>query len=158
MEKKMSKDELYEEYLTRIANAYISKDFSEIYELFDEDIAWESNWVFEPRKGKDVVVKYYEDKAEVLQGSSWETYHTLVKTLDPFSEPIKSVFTIAENNAKVFLMHEIGKIMDYVLQVSDTGERSDMVIDIKINDNDLIYKIDICIPSLFKFEFYKKIN
>ena len=147
------KNELYENYLTAIAKAYIDQDFSEIYKLFDEHIVWESNWVTEPRKGRDAVIEYYDKKAEQPKGSSWKTYHTLVTTLDPLSTPIKP-----EDRETVRLVHEAGKLLDYVLQVSDSGEESDMVIDIEINDENLISRIDICIPSLYVFEFYKRIN
>ena len=147
------KNGLYESYLTAIATAYINHDFGGIYRFFDEQIIWESSWVLEPRRGRDTVIEYYERKAQQLKGSPWKTYHTLVKTLDPFSAPIKP-----GKHETLFLVHAAGKLMDYVLQISDTGEKSDMVIDIEINDENLISRIDICFSSLYKFEFYRRIN
>ena len=148
-------EELYEKYLTIIAECFKNKDFTDLFPYLSKDIVWESNWVIEPREGYDVVVDYYKNKAKQLRNSSWEMHHTLVKTLDPFSEPIKG--NVKAGNTTVILAHETGKLMDYVLQISDTGEKSGVIIDIKINEDKLISRIDMCIPSLFKFEKYKEL-
>lgn len=151
----MNKD-LYEKYLTVIANCYINKNFEELYPLLAEDIVWESNWVLEPRKGYDTVVSYYKNKQEQLANSTWRTYHCLVETLDPFKNPNKS--TRDANGNRVMLFHDTGLLLDYCLQVSDTGEKSDMIIQIKINDDNKISRIDMCIPTLFNYKKYKSIN
>lgn len=141
---------ILEERLTLIANCYIKQDFKDLYPYLSNDVAWESNWVMEPRKGYEVVTKYYDDKAIQLKNSGWKTYHTLVKTLDSYDNP---------NKSNVILAHEVGKLMDYVTQVSNKGVKSDMIIDIKVNDdNGLITRIDICMPSLFNYEKYREIN
>ena len=148
-------DDLYEKYLTIIAKCYKEKDFKQLYPYLSKDIVWESNWVLEPRKGYDVVVAYYENKAKQLKESSWQTYHTLVRTLDPFSRPMGS--NIKAGNSTVILAHKAGKLMDCVLQISDSGKKSYTIVDIKINEDKLISRIDMCIPDLFVFEKFKEL-
>ena len=64
---------------------------------------------------------------------------------------------IKAGNSTVILAHKAGKLMDYVLQISDTGEKSYTIVDIEINKDNLISRIDMCIANLFNFEKYKEL-
>ena len=143
---------LLEERLTLLANCFIKCDFNDLFPYLAKDVVWESNWVMQPRVGYDVVVNYYKTKAKQFKTSSWHTYHTLVKTLEPKLSGLNS------KNGRVMLYHEKDILLDYVKQISDKGEISYSIIELKLNEEGLITRIDMCMPELFSFEKYKVIN
>ena len=143
--------ETHVEIAKKIIKAYEQADFTELYQLFSEDILWCSQWVIHDRKGKDDIIKYYDEKARQIKNSNSEIKGLVIETVEqrPF---------VANPNVpqpQVMLYTPAGKICAVIGQRIDDKENH-MVLEFKLNAKLQITNILIADPSFYTFKVYEE--
>ena len=107
--------EKYVEIAKKIIKAYEQADFTELYLLFSEDILWCSQWVVPDRKGKDDIIKYYDEKARQIKNSNSEIKGLVIETVE------QRAFVANPNvpQPQVMLYTPVGKICTIIGQKVD---------------------------------------
>ncbi len=148
--------ELLLKYLKIIGNGYATGDFKELYPFLAPDCVWESQWRLTPETGKETVINYFNKKGDILRETASFPKWMVVEFVDNLN-PIKA--SIVKRNVKnppvsIGLLYEKGKLALFMAQ--DLDDRvSSSIVDIKIDENNLIKRIDMCMPELFKFVKYE---
>ena len=141
----------YVEITKKIIKAYEQADFTELYSLFSEDILWCSQWVVPDRKGKDNIIKYYDEKARQIKNSNSEIKGLVIETVEP------GAFISNPNvpQPQVMLYTPAGKICAILGQKLDDRENQ-MVLTFELNDKLQITNISIADPSFYTFKPYEE--
>jgi RimJ/RimL family protein N-acetyltransferase len=148
----------YEAYcLKKLGIAYCSADFSEFYPFLSDDCVWESQWVLEPRIGKETIVEYYENKSRSLRESDSRISFTVVQLIGNLNTgTVQDLVVNGEKRHGSFgLFYENNKPCLYLRQRAN-GELNGMIIQPEFDNNGKLKRLDVCIPELFRFEPYKK--
>lgn len=155
MNKTMDKD-LQLKYLTLIANCYATGDFEPLFPYLSEDCVWESQWRLDPEDGKAAVEAYFREKGEILKEYRAFPKWTVVEFVDNMNliRPAKAtVDGETKQNVVVGLLYDPGELALYMTQDLEDGKAESM-LRIKVNEENLIKRIDMCMPGLFKFVKY----
>ena len=125
----MEKEVIKLKLLNIVANGYETGNFDEMIPYLSEDCVWESQWVIEPRVGITKLKDYYTEKGKLIK------------------------------ERKSFCKCEIFKCtnmpgLGILLEQEVNNEKIQTVITIKINDDNLISRIDI---SNSEFYYNKEI-
>ena len=147
--------ELFIKYLEIIGNGYVTGDFEPLFPYLATDCVWESQWRLIPETGKHEVVNYYRKKGEVLKESQTSLKYMIVQFIDNMN-PVEMDAKINREvvrEAKIGLFYEVGKLALFLAQELNNTTNA-VILDIKINKEGLISRIDLCMPELFKFEKY----
>ena len=143
--------ETYVEIAKKIIKAYEQADFTKIYPLFSEDIVWCSQWVIPDRKGKEEIIRYYDEKSKLLKQSNSEIKGFVIETVE------QGTFETDPNNQQpqVMLYTPAGKICAILGQRTD-GKENHMVLTFELNDKLQITNISIADPSFYTFKVYEE--
>ena len=154
MHKSIDKD-MALKYLTLIGSCYASGDFEPLFPYLSSDCVWESQWRLTPENGKHEVMNYFRKKGEILIESGAFPKWMVVEFIDNMN-PIRNANIKAGkedwNPSSVALLYPAGELALFMSQ--DLNDYSNaMILRITVKD-DLISRIDLCMPELFKFEKY----
>lgn len=143
--------ETYVEIAKKIIKAYEQADFTELYPLFSEDILWCSQWVVPDRKGKEKIIKYYDEKARQIKNSNSKIKGLVIETIE------QGTFEINPNVPlpQVILYTPAGRICAIIGQRVDDRENH-MVLTFELNDKLQITNISIADPSFYTFKVYEE--
>jgi hypothetical protein len=136
-----------------VGQAYESSRFSEIFPLLAEDAVWESQWRLDPERGRDQVIRYYKIKEEALRNAGVRIRWAVVELVDNLN-PMPGNDGQG-NRVHVGLYYPEGKLCLYMEQALN-GEINGMIIDLTMNEDGLITRIDMCMPELFQFKRYEE--
>lgn len=144
-------------YCKILGNCYATGDFSDIFRYLAEDCIWESQWRFTPETGKEAVVKYFTNKGLLLKESGAFPKYLVVEFIDCMNmvEHADIMINGKSERASFSLLYEPGKIALFMAQTLDDVTNG-MIIDLTLNDDHLISRIDLCMPELFKFKKFEK--
>jgi ketosteroid isomerase-like protein len=144
-------------YLNKLGIAYRSGDFTGIYPFLSDDCVWESQWVPEPRTGKDPVIEYFENKSRALMGSDSLVDYSVVQLIGNLNTSgSQDLVAGGEKRRGSFgLFYEDRKLCLFLRQKVN-GETNVMIIHPKFDKNGKFKRLDVCMPELFRFEPYKK--
>ena len=148
--------ELALKYLTLIGSCYATGDFEPLFPYLSGDCVWESQWRLTPETGKVEVMKYFRKKGEILRESRAFPKWMIVQFIDSMN-PIRDAKVKAGKKdwetAHVALYYPPGELALFMSQ--DLDDYSNAMIGRITVEDDLISRIDLCMPELFKFEKYE---
>ncbi|SFO17470.1 hypothetical protein SAMN05216351_10438 [Pseudobutyrivibrio sp. JW11] len=153
--KSVSNREILYKYCEIMAKCYSTGNFTEIYPFLSDDCVWESQWRLTPEEGKDAVVRYFTNKGRILQESKSFPQTLIVEFVDNINLMDEAAMKTKEGiqHGKLGLVYETGKIALFMAQELNDVTNG-MILDFTLNDDNLIKRIDICMPELFKFKKY----
>ena len=139
------------EALWHLRKAYRSGDFSEFVSCLSEDCVYESMWVLEPLRGKEAVSNHLLRKGKAIKDSGafpecWIV--ELVGNMNPLPES-DIVVNGEKKRATLALDYEPGKYCMMMEQELD-GKINGVLLDLKLNEDGMVTRIDLCIPELFQ--------
>ena len=142
---------IYVEIAKKIIKAYEQADFKELYPLFSEDILWCSQWVIPDRKGKEEIIKYYDEKSRQIKNSNSEIKGLVIELVE--QEP----FETNQNGPQpqVILYTPAVKICAILGQKVDDRENH-IVLTFELNNKLQITKISMSDPSFYNFKVYEE--
>ena len=130
--------------------AYEKGDFTEFVDLLTEDCVYESMWVLEPLCGREAVSRHLLGKGKSIRESEsfpgcWIV--ELVGSMNPLPES-DSIVNGEKKRATLALAYEAGKFCLMMEQELD-GKTNAALVDLKLTEDGMVSRIDICIPELF---------
>lgn len=134
-----------------VAEAYQTVRFGGIFPLLNEDCVWESQWRLAPERGRDQVIRYYTQKEENMRGYEGTIRCGIVELVGNLN--FLSGKDQSEQHISAGLFYPDGKLCVYMEQLLD-GQINGTLIDLTLNEDGLITKIDLCMPELFRFRMY----
>lgn len=150
------KNDVLFERLKVLCNGYSTGKFDALFPYLSDDCVFESQWVLTPNVGKDAIIDYLTGKGETLRRTNSLPECTVVEFVGSFN-PIKNA-NIHLNGGEpqvgnLGLWYTDGKLAMLMCQQLDE-EMISIIVDIKLNENNLISRIDLCMPELFRFKHY----
>ena len=140
-------DDDYKAYcVEKIIEAYRTGSFDALYDTFDDDIQYHSQWVLEPMIGKKEIIDYFDKKGETIRKSIEES-RTAING---------SVVVITSNHKRtgnMILMTQPCQICALISQELN-GKTNWIFISPKFNDKDKIIELCLNDPGLFNFKPY----
>ena len=133
-----------------LEGAYEEGDFSEFVQLLTEDCVYESMWVLEPLCGREAVTNHLMGKGNSIRRSgafpkAWIV--ELVGNINPIHEADINI-NGEKKYGSVALAYEAGKYC-LMLEQELQGKTNKMLIDLKLNEDGKISRLDLCMPELF---------
>lgn len=139
------------EILGHLSRAYRTGDFSFFVTLLSDDCVYESMWVLDPLRGKEAVSNHLLGKGNSIKESKtfpdcWIV--ELAGNMKPLPES-DVIVNGEKKRAAIALAYEPGK---YCLMMEQelNGETNGVLLDLKLNDEGLVCRMDLCIPELFQ--------
>ena len=156
MKTKLELATLIYKYLEIISDGYEKGDFEPLFPYLAEDCVFESQWVLAPNTGYEAVVSYLTAKGETLKtsGSFPSCYiQELVGNINTIKDVNINV-NGEKQHGSVGLHYPSGELCLLMRQTID-DKTNDVILRIKLNDDEKIARIDLCMPELFKYrDFY----
>ena len=156
MKTKLELATLIYKYLEIISDGYEKGDFEPLFPYLAEDCVFESQWVLTPNTGYEAVVSYLTAKGETLKesGSFPSCYiQELVGNINTIKDIALNV-NGEKQHGSVGLHYPSGELCLLMRQDID-DKTNDVILRIRLNDNEKISRIDLCMPELFKYrDFY----
>ena len=148
--------ELALKYLTLIGSCYATGDFEPLFPYLTNDCVWESQWRLTPETGKEEVMKYFRKKGEILQETKSFPKWMIVQFIDNMNPVHGASVKVGKEDRKTAsfgLLYTPGELALFMSQ--DLDDYSTAMIGMITVKDDLISRIDLCMPELFKFEKYE---
>lgn len=150
------KNDVLFEHLKVLCEGYSTGRFDSLFPLLAEDCIFESQWVLTPHKGKAETIDYLTGKGVSMRKSNCCPKCTIIKLVGNINKIENAEIHLnggEAQRASFGLWYPDGKLAMLMCQHLN-GERNFVVVDMQLNENDLISRIDLCMPELFKFEHY----
>ena len=151
-----SKNDILYQHLSVLSKCYSTGFFEELFPRISENVIMESQWVMIPNEGKDAVVKYFSGKGKTLRSHNCCPECRLVKLVGNLNLIDNAEMNIngEEKVGSFGLLYDNGK---YALLMSQTlnNTTNRVIVDLTLDEQGLISRIDLCMPELFRFEFLK---
>ena len=145
------------EVLKALNDGYETGDFDDFFPMLAPDCLLKSQWVMTPNEGYDAVVSYFTEKGKTLKKAKAFPSCTLVELIRNQSPKIKANAAInadAPKQTMLSLMHTPGKLC-LLMEQKLNGENIGVIVDVKLNENGYVRRIDLCMPELFHYRpFY----
>ena len=153
---KQENKKLYYEYLTILGKGYETGDFSELFPLLSEDCVFESQWVLYPNVGYEVIVDYLTGKGRTLKRTQSFPSCSVQELVGNINYIRNANFTVnGEKQKGAFgLYYDDGELCLLMHQILN-GETNDVIVRLKVDEENKIKRIDLCMPELFRFKPYK---
>lgn len=155
MKTRLELDALVYKYLDLIASGYETGDFEPLYPYLAKDCVLESMWVITPNVGYDAVVSYLTGKGKTL------------KRTDSFpscsiQELVGNINTIKNADINVNGKKQSGSVGLYypsgelclLMEQTIEDKTNGVILRVKINDEEKISRIDLCMPELFNYRCF----
>lgn len=145
------------EQLSRVFEAmrkgYETGDFSEFFLFLSDDCVYESHWVLTPMVGKEKIVYHLTGKGEALIESGSFCDCTLVELIGNVNTvPCEKVNVNGKpaGPGRVGIHYTHGKYC-LLIEQEVNGEHIEILIDLRLNDEGKVARIDLCDPVFFAF-------
>ena len=137
-----------------LCKCYSTGDFEPLFPLLSENIELNSMWVLEPLKGKEKVVEYYLGKGETVRNAGVFAECYIVQLLGNMNSVRADRLYVngEQKTGSVGLWYQDGKYCMLMTQKLKDGNAQG-IIDIKLDDDNKIKEISICMPELFKYKY-----
>lgn len=139
------------DYLMLLSEGYETGDFSPVFPHLAKDCVMESQWVLTPNEGYDAVVSYLNGKGDALKKTS--SFPSC--SIEELVGNINTVKNIGmhvngeKQQGTVGLWYPTGELC--LLMEQKTGDKTTgVILRIKLNDDEKIARIDLCMPELFR--------
>ena len=150
------KNDILFEHLKVLCIGYSTGNFEGLFPLLSDDCVFESQWVLTPNTGKDAVIEYFTGKGATLQKNGTCPECTIVKFIGNVNMIRNADIHLNGEESKhgsLGLWYPENKLAMLMCQHLN-GEVISVIVDIQLDGNDLISRIDLCDPAFFKFEHY----
>lgn len=151
-----SKNEILFKYLKILCESYSTGRFESLFPHLSDECVFESQWVLTPNTGKDAVVDYFTHKGATLRRTGSCPECTIVELVGNLNTIKNADIHLNGGEAKrgsFGLWYPDGKLAMLMCQHSN-GELISVLVDMQLDENDLISRIDLCMPELFNFKHY----
>lgn len=157
-EKATVRAEIRYNHLMTLANCYQTGNFEALRPLLAKDCVWESQWRLDAENGRESVMAYFKEKGEMIRNSGSYPTCTIVQLVGN-SRPSSPVILHEGGEDKpaptVRLLYTEGKLCLYMEQIVN-NRRNGVILDLTLNTDGLISRIDLCLPELYHFMPYQK--
>ena len=145
-------------HLKVLCECYSTGVFEPLFPLLADDIVFESQWVLTPNVGREAVEDYFIGKGNTLRKKDCCPKCEIVQLVGNINPIHNADVHINGEKAKrstFGLLYQDGKLCALMTQElqNDTVR---VIIDIKINEENKISRIDLCMPELFNYVPYFK--
>ena len=150
------KNDVLLEHFKILCVSYSTGRFESLFPLLSEECVFESQWRLTPYKGKADIIEYLTDKGKSMRKRDSCPECTVVKLIGNFNKIENANIHLnggEAQRASFGLYYEDGKLAMLMSQRLD-GKVNSVIVDMQLDENDLISRIDLCMPELFKFEHY----
>lgn len=141
--------------LRLLSEGYETGDFSKVFSELAEDCVWESQWVLEPMRGSKEIIAYLDKKGEALI-KSYSFPICSIQELVGNLNTVKSQNIIVNGKSEkgsVGLYYPSGELCLLMEQELD-DEKIQVLLRIKLDDNQKVSRVDICDPIFFKYRAF----
>ena len=150
-------NELCVKYLSLIGSCYATGDFEPLFPYLSSDCVWESQWRLTPEVGKYTVEKYFRKKGSILKQTGsfpkWMIVE-LVDNMNPMRHTNIVVNGEEKQNVSFAMWYRAGELALFMDQLLASDEHALSLMRIQLDSSDLIQRMDMCMPELFKFVKY----
>lgn len=153
MQSSLTENEMLYPVLSALRTGYETGDFSSLFPFLASDCVMESMWVLTPNTGYDAVVEYLTGKGRTLARNGCFpccTFVELVGSLNPVRSASLSLNGGAPSRGSVGLAYKDGKLCLYMSQTLN-GETHGVIVDVRLDADGMVKRIDLCMPELFNF-------
>jgi len=143
--------------LRALSHGYETGDFERVFPYLAEDCILESQWVLTPNEGIDAVTHYLKGKGATLKRTKSFPKCSINELVGNITTvPNAAVTTDWKNyeKASVSLIHTPGKFCLLMTQELEK-EKVNVLIDVKLNDEGYVKRIDLCDPNLFSYRYFE---
>lgn len=156
MHKGVINKELLYKYLKVLGSCYASGIFDPLYPYLSDDCIWESQWRLTPETGKESVINYFDKKGQILRETGCFPKWMVVEYVGNHNSVATTVVKgkTKSEPVNVAILYQNGMLALFMAQELD-DETSASIVEIKLDEKDLIQRIDVCMPELFKFKKYE---
>ena len=139
----MPYEEEFKSYLMEeVIEAYSIGDFSGIYEYFDDDIEYHSQWVFEALIGSKALIDYFDKKGRAIRNSDNQITGSVVV-----------INKAMKKSGNIGLISEPGKICALIKQKSSNGVNY-VFISPEYSSSNKLTRLSLNSPEFFDFKKY----
>ncbi len=153
----IEKNEMLLRYLMVLRQCYSTGMFEPLFDLLSDDIVFESQWVLTPNKGRKAVEDYFIGKGKTLISHNCcpDCYIVqLIGNINKIENAGVSINDTVTNTTSRGLFYPNDKLCMYMSQKLNDSTNG-VIVDLTLDDNDKICRIDLCMPELFNFKIYK---
>ena len=154
------KNDLLYEYLKTLCICYSSGYFELLFPLLSDDVVQESMWVLTPNVGNNAVKEYFLGKGETLRQHQCCPECAIVQLVGHlhYVDADKLYINGKETQSTRFgLYYPDGKLCMLMRQTLN-GKTNAVIVDLTLNDDNKIERIDLCDPALYEFVPYNGIS
>ena len=147
-----SKNGVLEKHLSVLAKGYTIGLFDELFPLLAEDCVFETQWRMEPEAGKAAVIAYFTAKGRTLRDMACCPEADLIQFVGD-ANPIRNadmLFNGEPHHGTFVMMYEPNKLALRLRQRLN-GQVNHAIVDLTLNEQDQIRRIDLCMPELFRY-------
>lgn len=151
-----SKNDVLKKYLEVLCKCYSVGRFEGLFSLLSEECVFESQWVLTPNKGKEAVVEYFTNKGTALRRSNSCPECIIVElvgNLNAIEDAELHVNGGAAQRASFGLFYPDGKLA-MLMRQRQNGRLIYVLVDLQLDEQDMISRIDLCIPELFRYKYF----
>ena len=155
--KERIRNRMHLNHLRTLCDCYSTGDFAPLFFFLSDDVVLESQWVMQPNVGRKAVEDYFTGKGKTLKKHNCCPECRIVRLVGNLNsvESDVSVNGKEPEHAKVGLLYSDGKLCMYMSQTLN-GETNGVIVDVTMDDRNMISRIDLCMPELFRFEPYEE--
>lgn len=141
--------------LSALSECYSTGYFVGFVIQLADDCVFESQWVWQPKRGKEEVMAYFLAKGETFQANKSCPSCVIVELIGNLNQVKDADFQVngQPTHGSFGLWYEDGKLCLLMRQNLD-GQTISVIVDLKLNDQGLISRIDLCMPELFRYREY----
>lgn len=150
------KKEILKGYLETLCKCYSSGRFENLFPLLADDCVFESQWVLTPNTGKAAVVDYFIGKGATLRKNNCCPTCTIVEfvgSLNTIKNAEVHLNGGETQRASFGLLYPEGKLAMLMCQTLKDVTNG-VIVDLQLDENDCISRIDLCMPELFNFKHF----
>ena len=150
------KNDVLLEHFKVLCISYSTGRFEPLFPLLSEECVFESQWVLTPHKGKEDIIEYLTGKGKTMRKSACCPECTVVKLIGNINKIENADIHLnggEAQRASFGLYYEDGKLAMLMSQRLN-GEVNSVIVDMQLDENDMISRIDLCMPELFRFEHF----
>ena len=147
--------------LSALRKGYSTGDFEGLFPYLAQDCVLESQWVLTPLCGYEEVVTYFSGKGKsIARDKCFPSCYIveLIGDCNPSGPAAVSMKGVVPHNPSFDEMNAAGKLCLLMEQTID-GETNGLLVDIQLNEEENVKRIDLCVPELFRFQgFYTYVS
>ena len=148
-----SKNTVLYDRLKTLCKCYSFGQFEALFPYLSDSCVFESQWVLSAMTEKGTIMDYLTGKGETLRRANCCPKCMIVELIGNLNMIKNADVHInggKPQRASLGLWYPEGKLAMLMRQETN-GQNVSVLVDIQLDENDLISRIDLCMPELFRF-------